>query len=66
MHQREGLSVKSILASGRLPFKINKMWTVNRSDKDIILFDLLEINLTAVYTLDHSNGALIQVPAMNS
>lgn len=46
--RRPGTSVKTVLTSGQLPFKVNKVWTA----KNLILLDLLEANLTVVYKVD--------------
>ena len=52
VHKRVGVAVKSVITSGQLPFKINRVWAVNHNEKDIIIFDTLEMNLTVVYTFD--------------
>ena len=66
IYKRAGISVKSIISQGTLPFKVNKLWTMAFGEKDIIVFDLLDTCMTVVYTLDKCSKALKQVPSMTS
>lgn len=54
--KRSGVPVESVLASGTLPFKVDKVWILNLPDKDLIVFSLLETSLTVVYALDPVTG----------
>ena len=51
--QRQGLVPSTIKASGRLPFKVNQVWSLG---DNALVFDLLEMSFTAVFTLDISSG----------
>lgn len=60
VHERKGVSLKTVVAKGTLPFKVNKVWSIKlqRSGGVLLVFDLLEIAMTAVYWFEASSGVL--------
>ena len=52
IQRRQGVSIKSIVKSGILPFKVDKLWSLSLPDKDLMVFSLLETSITVVYILD--------------
>ena len=56
--RKAGISVDSIIAAGTLPFKVDKVWTMKLPENDLIIFSLLDVSLTAVFSIDPQNGAI--------
>lgn len=62
IYERPGLQIETVVTKGALPFKVNRLWSIVLSNNETLLvFDLLEISMTAVFTIKLETGALTQV-----
>ena len=56
--ERQGICVEKVLAEGSLPFQVNNVWSLG---SQVLVFDLLNISMTAVYLIDIDTGRVNQV-----